>query len=197
MSWKSGLAAAAVVLVLGCTGNGDPGGDPVTDRGAAFLPEPSPALSESLLAGLAQAKNLHHMAALYLADGDPDRALATLARILEIDMPAGAPEAEDIRLDARARMAKVAMMQGDLDGALDMVETGIAKASRPSFFVANLYTVKGEIYQARAVALDATDPDGSRAARKMAIAAYERSNQINVALQKSLMKNHPPAKARP
>lgn len=198
MSQKFGLIPVLMVaaLMMGCAAE-EPATTPERERAEAFLPEPSPALSEALLAALAQAKNLHHIADVHLADGDSDRAIAALRRILEIRFPDAAPEAEDVRLDARARIAKVLLMNSELDAALEAVQTGIDGASRSSFFVANLYTVKGEIHQARARSLDDTDPSRAAIARAEAIRAYERSNEISSALQETLMKQTTTAEPRP
>ena len=60
-------------------------------------------------------------------------------------------------LAPRTLLAKLLAQQGKLDEAMTVVTEGIASASRESFFVANLYTVKGEIHEARAAA--ETDKD--------------------------------------
>ena len=72
------------------------------------------------------------------------------AQILSLQFPAGAPEADDVRLDARALLAKLLVGQDQLDEAMRIVEEGLASSQRDSFFVANLYTVQGEIHEARA-----------------------------------------------
>ena len=71
---------------------------------------------------------------------------------------------------------------------MTVVTEGIAQSQRESFFVANLYTVQGEIHEARAASLDA---DAARKAaandeRRAAIASYDHSIQINERLQKTL-----------
>jgi hypothetical protein len=73
---------------------------------------------------------------------------------------------------------------------MTVVTEGIAQSQRESFFVANLYTVKGEIHEARAAALDASDPANKPKIveeKRAAIAAYDKSNQINTVLQQQLM----------
>ncbi len=67
---------------------------------------------------------------------------------------------------------------------------GVARGepARPSFFVANLYTVKGEIHEARAADADAaSDKAKGVDERHAAIAAYDHSIKINEAIQKKLM----------
>ena len=165
------------------------------DRSVTTLPEANsrdlPALGEDLLIALAQAKNYHHKADIHLHEGDLDSALAAVRAILVIPFPEGAAEAEDVKLDAGARLAKLLIVKGDLDQATRVIDDSIARATRDSFFLANLYTVKGEVYEARANLLDDEDSDQARnqarAARKSAIEAFDRSIAINTQLQKALV----------
>jgi hypothetical protein len=152
------------------------------------VPEPGDVIDQELMIALAQAKNFHHKAKVYMSDGNLVDATASVRQILSLRFPAGAPEAEDVRLDARALLAKLLVSQGQLEEAMTTVSEGLAQASRESFFVANLHTVQGEIHEARATQLDAAN-DQARAAeeKRAAIAAYDRSIQINAALQKRLM----------
>ncbi|HEX4355076.1 MAG TPA: hypothetical protein VHZ95_19225, partial [Polyangiales bacterium] len=78
--------------------------------------------------------------------------------------------------------------QGNLDEAMNVIAEGLAQSQRESFFVANLYTVKGEILEARATALD-TDPANKAHVvelRHAAIEAYDESNKIDKKLQDQL-----------
>ena len=135
---------------------------------------------------LGQAKNYHHKAKLYAGDGDAAAAIAAVRQILALRFPPGAPEADDVRNDARALLAKLLLGQGQLDEAMRVVTEGIAQSQRKSFFVANLYTVKGEILEARAAQLP---PDQAKDAKHQAIEAYDQSNQIDTELQKQLMES--------
>lgn len=152
------------------------------------VPDPGDVIDQDLMIALAQAKNFHHKAKVYMSDGNVADATASVRQILSLRFPAGAPEAEDVRLDARALLAKLLVSQDKLEEAMTTVSEGLAGASRESFFVANLHTVQGEIHEARAAKLDAAN-DKARAAdeKRAAIAAYDRSIQINTALQKRLM----------
>ncbi len=152
------------------------------------VPEPGDVIDQELMLALAQAKNFHHKAKIYMSDGNLADATASVRQILSLRFPGGAPEAEDVRLDARALLAKLLVSQGQVDEAMRTVSEGLAQASRESFFVANLHTVQGEIHEARAAQLEAAN-DKPRAAeeKRAAIAAYDRSIQINTALQKRLM----------
>lgn len=182
------LAIAAAFAASGgsCTPRDD---DHAPGGGATRLTEPEDALSEDLMVALAQAKNFHHKAKVYMGDGNLTEAVAAVRQILAIQFPTGAPEAEDVRNDARALLAKLLVGQGKVDEAMRTVDEGIASASRDSFFLANLYTVRGEVLEAKAALADDGTADGkTRAAeaKKAAIAAYDRSIQINEQLQKRL-----------
>jgi tetratricopeptide (TPR) repeat protein len=196
---RTGWIAAAVLALSGafaagalsCATRGDDDRSTPTTR----LTEPEDALSEDLMLALGQAKNYHHKAKIYMGDGQLDAAIASVRQILAIQFPPGAPEAEDVRLDARALLAKLLVDQGKLDEANHVVDEGLASATRDSFFLANLYTVRGEVLTAQA---DAAAKDGAadgmlRAAdlRKAAITAYDKSNTIDEALQKQLVEQRP------
>jgi tetratricopeptide (TPR) repeat protein len=191
------VAALALVTCVACQMDAPqpaPPGGSVTK-----VPDPGNVIGEELMIALAQAKNFHHKAKVYMSDGNLADATAAVRQILSLRFPAGAPEAEDVRLDARARLAKLLVSQGQLEEAVRTVSEGLAQASRESFFVANLHTVQGEIHEARAAQLEGTidqaADDAQRqqlakqvaAEKRAAIAAYDRSIKINEALQKRLM----------
>jgi tetratricopeptide (TPR) repeat protein len=152
------------------------------------LADPSDVNDEALMVALAQAKNFHHKAKVYMTDGNVAAATASVRQILSLQFPAGAPEADDVRLDARALLAKLLVSQHQLDEAMRTVEEGLASSQRDSFFVANLMTVQGEIHEARALELDGSDSTKPAAAeeRRAAITSYDRSIKINEKLQKQL-----------
>lgn len=181
--WRGSLALALAGMLMAC----DEGGQARLTE----LPEPQGALTEELMIALGQAKNYHHKADVYLSDGKPELAERALSRLLEVPFPEGSPEAEDVLLDARARLAALRLGQGAIDDALATAEPGIAAAERESFFLANLYTVRGEIYEARAEALDAAEPadlEAAERARRRALESYSRSIAINERLQERLMR---------
>lgn len=151
-----------------------------------------PTLSTGLLVALGQAKAYHHLADLHLAEGDPDAAAGALRQILAVRFPAGAAEGEETLLDARARLAKVELGRGRVDEARHVVDEGLAAPARESFFLANLYTVSGEVHEAFARSLDATDIAGARAERRAAIAAYHRAIEIDERVQQALDKEARP-----
>lgn len=195
-AWIAGrLGALALAGALGASLAVVAGGACSTETSSAppsgsvtKVPEPGDVIDQELMISLAQAKNFHHKAKVYMSDGNLADATASVRQILSLRFPAGAPEAEDVRLDARALLAKLLVSQGQVEAAMQTVSEGLAQASRESFFVANLHTVQGEIHEARAAQLEAAN-DKARAAeeKRAAIAAYDRSIQINAALQKRLM----------
>jgi len=182
------LWIATALLVAACSTSNDP---PAGKVGTTKLADPSDVIDEELMIALAQAKNFHHKAKVYTADGKPDDAMTAVRQILSIKFPAGTPEAEDIRLDARALLAKLHIGRKELDEAMRLVDEGLATTTRESFFVANLHTVKGEIHEARSEQLDATDKAAANIERRAAIESFDRSIKINESLQKQLMKGQP------
>ena len=149
-------------------------------------------ISDDLMVALDQAKNFHRKTKVYMSDGNLAAATSTVRQILSLPFPKGAPEAEDVRLDARALLAKLLVMQGQLDEATRTIDEGLAAVQRESFFVANLYTVRGEILEAKAANVDAEnagDKTKSADVRRAAIDAYDKSIQINEKLQKQLVEH--------
>ena len=177
------IAVIAITGYLACGGDKDA---PPTVKTA----DPTEVIGDELMLALSKAKNFHHKARVYMSDGKVDEAIASVREILSLKFPAGAPEAEDVRNDARALLAKLLVGQSKVEDAMTVVTEGIAQSQRESFFVANLYTVKGEIHEARAALLDDKDPAQKSKVtdeKRAAIEAYDKSNQINTALQQRLM----------
>jgi tetratricopeptide (TPR) repeat protein len=176
-----GISLAALVTVAACTGDREP---------AAAQADSSEVIGRDLMIALGQAKNFHRKAKVYMADGNLSAATSAVRQVLSLQFPRGAPEAEDVRNDARALLAKLLMSQGQIEEATRTVDEGLAQSQRESFFVANLYTVQGEIHEARAAAFIAAGESGKASAvdeRRAAIASYDRSIQINERLQKKLL----------
>jgi tetratricopeptide (TPR) repeat protein len=181
------VIAITVVTSFGafvaCTGDREP---KPTTRTA----EPTDVIDQDLMISLLKAKNFHHKARVYMSDGKLGEAIAAVREILSLKFPAGAPEAEDVRNDARALLAKLLIAQGQIEEAMTVVTEGLAQSQRESFFVANLYSVKGEVHQARADALDANDPANAsriKDEKRAAIEAYDKSSQISTVIQQRLM----------
>ena len=193
----AGSVALATLLAIACAGDRadsrrattevvDPG-QLSDDLAGQTGTEPRP-IDEALMIALAQAKNFHHKADVYLQDGRVEQAEGAVQQVLTVQFPAASPEGEDVHLDARARLAKLQLARGDLDAAEQTVAAGIDNATRRSFFVANLHTVRGEILEARAAAADeAEDAEAARALRRSAIEALDTSIAINRDLQRALV----------
>lgn len=177
------IAVIAITGYVSCNSEKEP---PPATR----IADPTDVIGEDLMIALSKAKNFHHKARVYMSDGKLAEATASVRAILSLEFPAGAPEAEDVRNDARALLAKLLVGQNQIEEAMTVVTEGIAGSQRESFFVANLYTVKGEIHEARAAALDASVADNTAkiaTEKRAAIEAYDKSNQINTVLQQKLM----------
>jgi tetratricopeptide (TPR) repeat protein len=154
---------------------------------ATRVADPGDAIDQELDQALMVA---HHKAKVYMADGNLGAAIAAVRQILSLPFPRGAAEADDVRNDARALLAKLQISQGQIEEAAHTIDEGLAQSQRESFFVANLYTVQGEIHEARAAAFAATGEPGRASAneeRRAAIGSYDHSIQINERLQKKLM----------
>jgi len=178
-------AVVLVALASGCSSEREPGSSSTTRTA-----DPSDVIDQDLMIALAQAKNFHHKAKVYMTDGNLASATAAVRQILSLPFPRGAAEADDVRNDARALLAKLLVSQNQLDEASRTIDEGLAQSQRESFFVANLYTVQGEIHEARAAGFEAAGEPGKASAtdeRRAAISSYDRSIQINERLQKKLM----------
>lgn len=184
------LVAVVAVASCSCSERENASAPPATSS-QTRLAEPADAISQDLMLALSQAKNYHHKAKIEMSDGRTDDAIASVRAILSLQFPANAPEAADVRDDARALLGKLLVGKGELDEAARVVQEGIAASGRDSFFVANLYTVAGEIHEARAKQIDAAAAVDAKqraiAERHAAIEAFDKSNQIDAALQKKIM----------
>lgn len=165
----------------------DSGGTDASGRSVTRVAEPDEVIGQDLMMALAQAKNFHHKAKVYMTDGKLPEATETVRQILSLRFPAGSPEADDVRNDARAMLAKLLVSQQQLEEAMRTVNEGIAQSTRESFFVANLYTVQGEVHEALAAQSANDDKARADAERRAAIESYDRSIKINEVLQKKLM----------
>ncbi len=189
LSMMASLLATSLLALGGCESEGE-------QRSVTRLPEASEVsgrgdqrIDQQLMVSLAQAKNFHHRAKVYISDGNIPQAIESVRAILSLRFPPGAAETQDVRSDARALLAKLMIGRGELAEAARIVDEGLADASRESFFVANLYTVKGEVHEAQAAAAVALGEPGAAAAathRREAIRAFSRSIEINSAIQQRL-----------
>lgn len=181
------LVMLATLATLGGCESSDGEHRPATRLAEASEVRGDSRIDQQLMVALAQAKNFHHRAKVYMSDGNAPQAIESVRAILSLRFPPGAAETEDVRADARALLAKLMIGRGELEEAARVVDEGLAAASRESFFVANLYTVKGEIHEAQAAVAVAANEAGQAAThRREAIRAFSRSIEINSAIQKRL-----------
>ncbi len=148
-------------------------------------PEGRRPVDDKLLLALEEARAWQHRADTHLADGDLAAATTDVEQVLKITFPSGAPEGEEARLDAWARLAKLHL--SDENRALEDVDHGRKEATTDSFYRAHLETVAGEIFEARAKRLADSDGDAAKGARRDALAAYARSIEINKRVQAALL----------
>src|SRR3569623_1027399 len=86
----------AVLLITACNSS-EP--QPTTK-----LAEPADAIDQNLMVALSKAKNFHHKAKVYMSDGNTTAAIASVREILSLQFPANAPDADDVRNEARAAL---------------------------------------------------------------------------------------------
>lgn len=145
-------------------------------------------LDQRLMLLLSSARAYHHQADLYLQQGEVEQAVATVRKILALDLSSRWPEAEEVRLDATARLAKLLLGQGKEDEALKSAVDGVAGAQRESFYLSNLHSVRGEVLEHRSRRLDSEgQKEQARGVAREAIAAFEKSIEINKRLQRKLL----------
>src|SRR5262245_11108040 len=80
--------------------------------------DPADVIGEDLMIALSKAKNFHDKAPVHKSEGKIVEAIASVREILSLKFPAGAPEAEDVRNDARALLAKLLVEQDQLEEAM-------------------------------------------------------------------------------
>jgi hypothetical protein len=128
-------------------------------------------IDERLLAALGVAQGLQRQADVLEAQGDRSAARAKVGEVLAIDFPAGAPEREAVRLDAFGRLAELHLEDGDVAEAERTVAAGLRESTRPSYFRARLYHVRGRVHER--LAADARARGDADAAAREARAALD------------------------
>ena len=173
-----GLIGALLLLPGGCAQR--------RETECCPCPEGKP-LDQELLLLLSSTRALHHQADLYLQQGEVDRAIEAVRGILALKLDPKWPEAEEARLDAVARLAKLLLGKGDEREALAIADRELGGTRRESFYLSNLHSVRGEILDARTKRLDREGKkEEARESAREAIAAFERSIAINKRLQQQL-----------
>jgi len=148
--------------------------------------------TEAVLVALSEARAWQRRADLLLLDGDLPGAIHSVQEVLQIPFPANAPEAEDVRLDAHLRLARLHLRTGGEEGekkALAEVEKGRKIATRDSFFRAHLENVAADVFRARGERV--TDPTEKKEAQRQELEAHERHIAIDKRLLRTLL-NLPP-----
>ncbi len=149
--------------------------------------KPGDQLDEGLMLLLNTARSLHHQADLQLSRGEAGEAEASVRKILALDLNSRWIEAEEARLDARARLAKLLLERGAVDKALKEVDDELGRTARESFYLSNLHSVRGEALEAQGKKLEGEGKKKeARELARQAIAAFETSIGINKRLQAKL-----------
>jgi hypothetical protein len=166
------LAAFAALAVAGCRGGAG------SRAGADCAPADAEVVDTPLMAFLSVARALHHEADIAESRADVPAAVAALERLVAIPSPK-AVEADEVRADARARLAELRLKMGDLDHAAADVREGLDEVRGPTYFRGHLLEVSGLVEEARAKGLaDAGDPDGAARARARAVQLFEDAVRV-------------------
>jgi hypothetical protein len=168
------VLAVAIATTAGCGGESE-------DRRRCF---PDDVIDEQLMAVLLQARDQHHLADIYIADGDVEAAIVAVRQIVALPFPVGTVEGQDVLLDARARLGKLLLGHGEPVEALRVVEEGIAAAVRESYFLANLHTVRAQILRSRAA--EAESQEEAWRSRREAVEALSLSYEMAERVQRRL-----------
>lgn len=174
-----GLAALLGVLLASC------------ERGAGPA-KPANDTQELALLTLSEARALQRRADLLLSDGDVQGAIASVTEVLGLPFPEGMAEADEVKLDARGRLARLHLSQGTAQGveqALTVIAAGRAASKQDSFFLSQLELLQGEALEAKAS--HASDEATRREAKQEAVSAYDRAIAIDKRLIRVLL-NLPP-----
>lgn len=152
------------------------------DRCDESAPDGGTEVDSTLLAFLSRARAAHHRADLY--SDQPARALAVLEEITSGPLP-GTPgrrptEVREVLADTEARIASLHSELGHDQEAVTHVQRGLSQLTEDSYFRGHLYEVLGVVEQRRAERLaKAGQGDLSAQAKERALAAFERSMEIN------------------
>ena len=135
---------------------------------------------QRLLAAIGTAQARMHEADELEARGDREAAIARARDVLDVPFPHGAPEREDVRLDAWGRIGELELGRGDDAAAERAVTEGLREVTRASYFGARLHVVRGRLHRERAARARASGDEGTaRRESEAAIEALEQSIAIN------------------
>ncbi|MDP3279287.1 MAG: hypothetical protein Q8Q09_29115 [Deltaproteobacteria bacterium] len=139
----------------------------------------SESLDDATIALLGAARALHSQADLYEASGDQTQAIRSIERVLTLSAPAAVREVEDVRVDAYGRLSELALSANRPADAIRYADQGIQMATRESVLHARLHLVRGRSLRALAESMAVTQSGEAATRRAEAIAALERSIQMN------------------
>jgi hypothetical protein len=185
---RASLPTAALLALLGaaCARSGPegPSASGACSCGTAVV-------DDALLAYLSRARSAHHLADLAEKDSQPNRAVELLARFVESPSPS-APEALEVRADARARLADLRSAAGDFERAERDLALGLEAARDTTYFRGRLFEVRGLLEERRAKAHEAKgDVSSAKKAREAAVQAFEEAVRIQELVQKAALGQAP------
>lgn len=168
-----GLCLGGLLFVWGCA----------SQEAHTSAPAATRRTSADRLSTIGIAQALLHETDVLEDMGDRAGAIARAERVLALELAADDPLREPLRLDAYGRIAELALAAGAVLDAEVAIERGLAEVSRPSYFEARLYLVRGRVLEQRA-ATHRGEGDAALAEAELraALEAHERSIAINQAL---------------
>ena len=152
-------------------------------------------VDESLLAFLSRARSAHHLADLAEEREDWNEGIKVLRKLVEgpVAKKPLAPEAREVLADSHARLADYESRLGHFDKALGDVDAGLKLAREVTYFRGHLFEVKGLVEERRAKQLALAGKEAAAAAaKKRAIAAFEKSMSIQAKVIKHALEEETP-----
>lgn len=181
LAWPRALALIIALGAVGCAERNESKPSPAASA-CSCPPVSAPVVDPTLLAFLSKARVAHHEADLAEQANDRSKAIQALSQLVTGPMPGGAapsPEVAEVVADTRARLADLRSATGDFDAALRDVDEGLALAREETHFRGHLFEVRGVVEERRSKALtEKGDAPGAEAARKEALAAFEKAIEI-------------------
>jgi tetratricopeptide (TPR) repeat protein len=133
---------------------------------------------DDALAVLERARALHREAVARAARGDLGGAVRALEEVAQIRFTEGAPEAEDVAIDALAEASRLLLGASRPEEAEKMARGAVARASRESYFLGLAWLRLGDALRARG-------------REREAVGAFERSIAVNRGVMDRLSRTEP------
>lgn len=149
-------------------------------------PDTERPVDDALVAFLGRARSAHHLADQAKEQGDLRNAVSQLEKVVLGPRPSPsklAPETREVLADTFARITQLRSELGEFNQADRAIEQGLLLAPPGTYFEGYLYEAQGLNEERRAKQLESTRELAlASAAKKRAVAAFERAMQIQGAV---------------